>query len=169
MSVIPRTGVIKTVKNSFFKTGGFSRAHNWVLWHWWTLLKYHQSSHCRRTFPLCGISFLLVVHPSGKLWLSTQICNHSPNFLIDTKKRKLLSQIVKPAKLHIHSQAQPSTWCYADNSVEMMRALCYGGTVSDKRPIFQPIIMWVAVILSALLHVSPEKTVCVSQCVGCFP
>lgn len=53
---------------------------------------------------------------------------------------------------------QPSTRCHVDNSVEMTRALCYGGTVADKRPIFQPIIMWVAVILSALLHVSPEKT-----------
>ena len=40
----------------------------------------------------------------------------------------------------------------------MTRALCYGGTVVDKRPIFQPIVMWAAVILSALLHVSPEKT-----------
>ena len=59
--------------------------------------------------------------------------------------------------------------------MEMTRALCYGGTVVDKRPIFQPIIMWVAVILSALLHVSPEKTeqpytyvracVCVCVCV----
>ena len=58
--------------------------------------------------------------------------------------------------------------------MEMMRALCYGGTVADKRPIFQPVIMWVAVILSALLCASPEKTeqlyicVCVSQCAGCF-
>lgn len=38
----------------------------------------------------------------------------------------------------------------ADNGVEVMRALCYGGAVVDKRPIFQPIIMWVAVILRAL-------------------
>lgn len=62
----------------------------------------------------------------------------------------------------------------------MMRALCYGGTVADKRPIFQPIIMWVVVILSALLYVSSEKPeqsyilyvclcVCVSQVCRIFP
>lgn len=38
----------------------------------------------------------------------------------------------------------------------------------DKRPIFQPIIMWAAVILSAHLHASPEKTqqllMCASVC-----
>ena len=54
----------------------------------------------------------------------------------------------------------------------MTRVLCYGGTVVDKRPIFQPIIMWVAVILFALLRVSPEKTEqpsCVCLCVGSFP
>lgn len=50
------------------------------------------------------------------------------------------------------TRRQPSAWYGVDNSVEMTRALCYGGTVMDKRPIFQPIIMWVAIILSSLLR-----------------
>lgn len=60
--------------------------------------------------------------------------------------------------------------------MEMMRALCYGGTVVNKRPIFQPVIMWVTVILSAPLcefelreNRAVVCIVCAFHCVGSFP
>lgn len=56
-----------------------------------------------------------------------------------------------------------------------MRALCYGGTEVDERPIFQPIVLWVTVILSALLYEFRENRAViysiqrVCRCVRSFP
>lgn len=61
--VMPRTSLTKAVKKAILQTVFscsffFFYHHKWILWHWWTLPKCHQSSHCHwGFFPFVGITF----------------------------------------------------------------------------------------------------------------